>query len=145
MNNTEKMAQLLKVSRNPNELNALALAYIGDAVYEMYVRHRLIATGEVRPHQLHRAAIKYVSAKAQANMIMKMLPLLTEEEKDWVNRGRNAKSGTVPKNTDVIVYRYGTAFETLVGMLYLKQQHDRLEELLVLAFSIAETGDLPKE
>ncbi len=135
--------EMLKLSRNPRELNPLALAFIGDGIYEVYVRHRLIALGEVRPHQLHRLATKYVSAKAQANVLKFLLPLLSEEEMDWVNRGRNAKSGTVPKNTDVLVYRHGTAFETLMGMLYLKEQFERLEQLIYLSFSVVETGVLP--
>ncbi len=140
---TAKMMEMLKLSRNPRELNPLALAFIGDGIYEVYVRHRLIALGEVRPHQLHRLATKYVSAKAQANVLKFLLPLLSEEEMDWVNRGRNAKSGTVPKNTDVLVYRHGTAFETLMGMLYLKEQFERLEQLIYLSFSVVETGVLP--
>ncbi len=99
------------------QLNGLALAYIGDAVYEVYVRRHLLAGGSVRPHELHRRAVRYVSARAQARVILALLDegVLTEEEKDIVRRGRNAKSGTIPKNTDVQTYRHSTAFEALIG------------------------------
>jgi len=118
------------------QLNSLALAYIGDAVYEIYVRHHLLAKGTVRPNQLHKAATSFVSAKGQAKIIKQMFTneMLTEEEIAVVKRGRNAKSGTVPKNTDVQTYRYATAFEALIGYYYLLKQEERLQELI--AFSI---------
>lgn len=117
------------------QLNSLALAYMGDAVFEVYVREHLLQTGKVRPNQLHKEATKYVSAKAQAKMVHYFLDehVLTEEEVAVVMRGRNAKSGTVPKNTDVQTYRYGTAFEALIGYLYLLKKENRLEELIVKA------------
>jgi ribonuclease-3 family protein len=118
------------------QLNSLALAYIGDAVYEIYVRHHLLTKGTVRPNQLHKAATTFVSAKGQAKIIKQMFTneMLTEEEIAVVKRGRNAKSGTVPKNTDVQTYRYATAFEALLGYHYLLKQEERLQELI--AFSI---------
>ncbi|MBP0727037.1 Mini-ribonuclease 3 [Bacillus sp. RG28] len=118
------------------QLNSLALAYIGDAVYEIYVRHHLLTKGTVRPNQLHKAATSFVSAKGQAKIIKQMFTndMLTEEEIAVVKRGRNAKSGTVPKNTDVQTYRYATAFEALIGYYYLLKQEERLQELI--AFSI---------
>jgi ribonuclease III family protein len=113
-------------------LNSLALAYMGDAVYEMYVRHHLIQTGAVKPHLLHKQATAFVSAKAQNRVIHSFLEndCLTEEELAVVRRGRNAKSGTVPKNTDVQTYRYSTAFEALIGYLYLLKRQQRMEELI---------------
>lgn len=113
-------------------LNSLALAYMGDAVYEMYVRHHLIQTGAVKPHLLHKQATAFVSAKAQNKVIHSFLEseCLTEEELAVVRRGRNAKSGTVPKNTDVQTYRYSTAFEALIGYLYLLKRQQRMEELI---------------
>src|SRR4051812_568974 len=112
------------------QLNSLALAYMGDAVFEIYVRCHLLQSGKVRPHQLHKEATGYVSAKAQAEIIHDFLDrqLLSDEEVAVVMRGRNAKSGSIPKNTDVQTYRYGTAFEALIGYLYLLNQEDRLEE-----------------
>ncbi|WP_409252516.1 Mini-ribonuclease 3 [Bacillus sp. SCS-153A] len=114
------------------QMNALALAYMGDAVYETYVRQFLLQSGRVKPNQLHRAATGYVSAKAQAAAlkVISDRELLSEEEQAIVRRGRNAKSGTIPKNTDVQTYRYSTAFEALIGYLFLQNRKDRLEELI---------------
>ncbi|MGX6446160.1 Mini-ribonuclease 3 [Neobacillus sp. K501] len=122
------------------QLNSLALAYMGDAVYEEYVRRHLLQSGKVKPHLLHREGTKYVSAKAQCQVLFRILDeqLLTEAEHAVVMRGRNAKSGTVPKNTDVQTYRYSTAFEALMGYLYLSSEKERLEELILKAFAIVE-------
>ncbi|WP_064091199.1 Mini-ribonuclease 3 [Rossellomorea aquimaris] len=124
------------------QMNALALAYMGDAVYETYVRQLLLTKGKIKPNQLHRAATKYVSAKAQA-VILKTLfeeERLTEEEITIVKRGRNAKSGTIPKNTDVQTYKHSTAFEALIGYLFLLNRTERLEELLKMIFDQAQFG-----
>ncbi|MCK1995218.1 Mini-ribonuclease 3 [Peribacillus muralis] len=113
-------------------LNSLALAYIGDAVYETYIRHHLIQNGAVKPNLLHKKATSFVAAKAQNKIIHFFLESnwLSEEESAVVRRGRNAKSGTVPKNTDVQTYRYSTAFEALIGYLYLSGRIERMEELI---------------
>lgn len=113
-------------------LNSLALAYMGDAVYEKYVRYHLIQKGSVKPHLLHKQATAFVSAKAQNKVIHFFLEnnYLTEEEQAVVRRGRNAKSGSIPKNTDVQTYRYSTAYEALIGYLYLLKQKERMEELI---------------
>jgi len=118
------------------QLNSLALAYMGDAIYETYVRRHLLYSGKVRPNQLHRTGTSYVSAKAQSQILFQMMDhkLLDEEELAVVMRGRNAKSGTVPKNTDVQTYHYSTAFEALMGYLYLTGKRERLEELIRRAF-----------
>jgi ribonuclease-3 family protein len=122
------------------QLNSLALAYMGDAIYETYVRRHLLYSGKVRPNQLHRTGTTYVSAKAQSQILFQMMDhkLLDEEELAVVMRGRNAKSGTVPKNTDVQTYHYSTAFEALMGYLYLTGKKERLEELINRAFSYVE-------
>jgi ribonuclease III family protein len=122
------------------QLNSLALAYIGDAVYEIYVRHHLLEKGTVRPNQLHRAATKFVSAKGQAKVIREILSadFLSEEEIAVVKRGRNAKSGTVPKNTDVQTYRYATAIEALIGYHYLLKNEERLNEIVQFAIQFIE-------
>ncbi|MDM5220120.1 Mini-ribonuclease 3 [Peribacillus sp. NJ11] len=113
-------------------LNSLALAYIGDAVYETYIRHHLIQNGAVKPNLLHKKATSFVAAKAQNKIIHFFLESdwLSEEESAVVRRGRNAKSGSVPKNTDVQTYRYSTAFEALMGFLYLSGRIERMEELI---------------
>ena len=122
------------------QLNSLALAYMGDAVFEIYVRKHLIHSGKVRPNDLHRQATQYVSAKAQSQIIHQFLDTqaLTPEEVAVVKRGRNAKSGTVPKNTDVQTYRYSTAFEALIGYLFLSGKEERLEEIIMSAFQVVE-------
>jgi ribonuclease-3 family protein len=124
------------------QLNSLALAYMGDAVFENYVRRHLLQSGKVRPNHLHRTGTKYVSAKAQCRILFRMIDdnLLNDEEMAEVKRGRNAKSGTVPKNTDVQTYHYSTAFEALMGYLYLTDKEKRLEELILKAFAYVEEG-----
>ncbi|MGR3766458.1 Mini-ribonuclease 3 [Rossellomorea sp. NS-SX7] len=118
------------------QINALALAYMGDAVYETYVRQLLLTKGKIKPNQLHRAATNYVSAKAQAAILKKLFDeeRLTEEEINIVKRGRNAKSGSIPKNTDVQTYNHSTAFEALIGYLFLLNRTERLEELIKIIF-----------
>ncbi|MUV38063.1 Mini-ribonuclease [Lentibacillus sp. JNUCC-1] len=120
------------------QMKSLALAYMGDAVYEVAVRKHLLDSGQIKPKQLHEHAVKYVSAKAQASVIHHWLDgaHLTEEEQSVVARGRNAKSGSVPKNTSVQTYRYGTAFEALLGYHYLLDNHERLNELIEHAFHL---------
>jgi ribonuclease III family protein len=124
-----------------HQLNSLALAYMGDAVYEMYVRHYLLHKGNVRPNQLHNRAKHYVSAKAQSATLHQMLDndFFSEEELAVVRRGRNAKSGTVPKNTDVQTYRYSTAFEALLGYHYLQKNTERIYTIIEEAFRIIES------
>lgn len=121
-------------AKPPDQLNPLVLAYMGDAVFEMAVRQYVISRPNHRPNHLHREAVKFVSAKAQAASLHKLLPLLSPEETDVVKRGRNAKSGTIPKNADVLDYRHSTAFECLLGYLYYTKRFDRLKELLGLIF-----------
>lgn len=113
-------------------LPPLTLAYIGDAVYEVYVRSYLIGKMKVSVHKLHTSSIKFVKAKAQSDIVHFIEDKLTDEEKDVVRRGRNAKSGTVPKNADIIEYKYATGFEALIGYLYLKGRLDRLNEIFEL-------------
>lgn len=119
--------------KTPEQLNPLVLAYIGDAVYEVFVRQYLISLPNHRPHQLHKQATAFVSAKAQSAALERWLPVLTEEETYVVKRGRNAKSGSTPKNTDIVDYRRSTGFECLIGYLYYKRQFDRLHSLMQLA------------
>ena len=115
-----------------NLINGIALAFEGDAVYSMYIRRHLIFQGLTKPNQLHREATKYVSAKAQANLISLMLEegILTEKEEDIYKRGRNANSHTKAKNTDVVTYRMSTGFEAVMGYLHMTEAIERLEELI---------------
>lgn len=122
------------------QLNALALAYMGDAVLEQKVREHLLLAGRVKPNTLHREATKYVSAKAQSMIMHRFIDehYLTEDEMAVFKRGRNAKSGTVPKNTDVQTYRNSSGFEAVLGSLYLSQQLDRVYEIIDYAIAIVE-------
>ena len=115
-----------------NLINGIALAFEGDAVYSMYIRRHLIFQGLTKPNQLHRVATKYVSAKAQANLISLMLEegILTEKEEDIYKRGRNANSHTKAKNTDIVTYRMSTGFEAVMGYLHMTEAIERLEELI---------------
>ena len=115
-----------------NLINGIALAFEGDAVYSMYIRRHLIFQGLTKPNKLHREATKYVSAKAQANLISLMLEegTLTEKEEDIYKRGRNANSHTKAKNTDIVTYRMSTGFEAVMGYLHMTEEIERLEELI---------------
>ncbi len=129
-----------KQKRDPRQLNSLALAYMGDAVLELRVRQHLIAAGEVKPNQLQRMAVRYVSAKAQASIVHGIWDRLSEEEQAVLRRGRNAKSATMPKNAEVADYRLSTGFEALLGLLYLTGQETRLDEILTYALEWVEHG-----
>lgn len=124
-------------------LNGLTLAYAGDAVYELHIRHYLIKQGIIKPNNLHTAAVKFVAGKAQAQIIYYLLDnnLLTDDEKRIVYRGRNAKSASVPKNISVRDYRHSTGFEALLGYLYLLDEDSRLSELLTMAVEFIERND----
>ena len=103
------MKQLAEPMKDARQLNGLALAYMGDAVYEVYVRKFLLESGRVKPNDLHRTSTKFVTV---------------------AKRGRNAKSGHVPKNTDVLTYNHSTAFEAVIGFLFLTGQLERMEAII---------------
>lgn len=111
-------------------LSPLVWAYVGDSVYELFIRTMLINNSNAKPHKLHIESIKYVKAKAQADILKKIDEKLTEEEKDIVRRGRNTENHHVAKNANVADYAQSTAFEALIGYLYLTKQDERLKEIL---------------
>ena len=113
-----------------NQMSPLTWAYIGDCVYELYIRTELINKTNLKPHKLHIESIKYVKAKAQAEILQNIYEELTEEEKDIVRRGRNTENHHLPKNSNVQEYMYSTAFEALIGYLYLTKNNKRLKEIL---------------
>lgn len=115
-----------------NLLSPLTWAYIGDGVYELFIRTYLVNKTKLKPHSLHIEAIKYVKAKAQAEILKRIEEQLTEEEKDIVRRGRNAKNHHLPKNANIEEYMYATAFEALIGYLYLCKKDGRLKEIFNL-------------
>ena len=111
-------------------LSPLVWAYAGDAYYELFIRTYLINNSNAKPHKLHLDAIKYVSAKSQARILDKITPMLTDEELDIVRRGRNTENHHVAKNSNIAEYAKSTAFEALIGYLYLTHQDERLDEIL---------------
>ncbi len=111
-------------------MQPLALAFIGDAVYEIYIRNFVMSKGFRTINSMHVETIKYVKAASQSKAIKALLPNLSEEEANVVRRGRNANPHTVPKNADVGDYRYATALEALCGYLYLMKRIERLEEII---------------
>lgn len=125
--------QMMDPMKNPLLLPPLTLAYVGDAVYELFVRRRLLELGHVRVNDLHKTAVRYVRAGAQAKAVAELLPSLSEEEQDVVRRGRNAKSHAAPKGSDAAEYAASTSFEALTGYLYLAGRIERLEEVLAAA------------
>ena len=127
------MEELLKIERTKQEvelMSPLTWAYIGDAVYELFIRNKLINETNLKPHKLHIEAIKYVKAKSQAEKLNEIYEALTDEEKDIIRRGRNTQNHHLPKNSNVQEYMYSTAFEALIGYLYLTKQNTRLKEIL---------------
>ncbi len=130
---------------NPKEINTTALAYIGDAVYEIYVRTRVLeASGDAQlaygahVDALHKRAIRYVKASGQAKAVKKMIAdgFLAEDEEALVRRARNHKTASKPKNADAMDYKYATAFEALIGHLHLTGENERKEEIIQQAFAI---------
>lgn len=119
------------------QLNSLVLAFVGDSVYEMFIRTYLVNNNrEMSAHKLHLKAISFVKAHSQCLLMMKLENILSDEELSVYKRGRNAKSATVPKNADVQEYRVATGFEALIGFLYLTNQLDRLNELMNLIINM---------
>jgi ribonuclease-3 family protein len=123
---------------SPQSLPPLILAYIGDAVYELYVRKHLVRKALVPMPKMHRQAVEYVRATTQAMLVQEMDAFLTEAEKDVIRRGRNAKSGHGPKSANIIEYRYSTGLEALIGYLYLQGEEPRLEAVLGQMMNIIE-------
>ena len=113
-----------------NTMSPLTWAYVGDAVFELLIRTHLINKTRLKPHMLHIEAIKYVKADAQVEILRRIEKELSMEEKEIVRRGRNAQNHHVPKNSTVEEYSYATAFEALIGYLYLTKQDQRLKEIL---------------
>lgn len=117
---------------NVLEINVLVLAYLGDTIYENYVRRYLINKGIGNVNDLQTASISYVSAKAQASFVMDLIEnnFFTEEELSVIKRARNYKSNSHPKNCDVVTYKYATGLEALIGYLELLNRKNRIDEIM---------------
>lgn len=121
-----------------NEINIISLAYLGDAVYELKVRDYLISTGISKVNKLQKEAMNFVTAKSQAKFINYFIDneILTEEEIDYVKRGRNASVYSHPKNTDIVTYKWATGFESLFGYLFLNDNKERIDELFNIILEV---------
>ena len=120
------------------QIKPLVQAYIGDCVYEQYIRTYLISKPYKNVHDLHRKATAFVKAGAQAEILLHLQDALTEKEKDVVRRGRNAHPHTVPKNADIGHYHLATGFEALIGYLHLTEDFQRLDYILQKSVVIGE-------
>ena len=122
--------------QNPKLLSPLTLAFVGDGVYELLVRKRIVESGSMPPKKLNAHKVEMVRASAQAAVYDGLEPLLTEDERDMLKRGRNAHTGSVPKNAQMADYRKATGVEALFGFLYLKGDWERLYFLFDKAMRI---------
>lgn len=125
---------------NPDQLSPSVWAYVGDAVYELFIRHQLLTGGPDKTKNLHHKAVSKVRASFQAEIANKLQSFLKESELEILKRGRNVKSGHVPNGSDPITYRHSTAFEALIGYLYLKEEYLRLLEILEKTVELGESG-----
>ena len=115
---------------NADTISPLTLAFVGDAVFSLYIREMLVCDANRPVGKLHTLSVKWVKAEAQSKGMHAILPLLTEKETEVFKRGRNAHTSHTPKNQSGCDYHYATGFETLVGYLYLKDENERLALLL---------------
>lgn len=119
-------------------MSPLVFAYIGDALYEIYIRTYIIHKYKLKVNELHKMSTGFVKAQAQSKIVHALEAELTEEEWKMVKKGRNQKSGTVAKNASISDYRYATGFECLLGYLYLSGKKERVEEIINRAIEIIE-------
>lgn len=123
-----------------NQMSPLVWAYIGDSVYEQYIRNYLVTNTKYKPHKLHIEATKFVKAAAQSKILQSIEKELTEEEKEIVRRTRNTKNHHLPKNSNIQEYMYATALEGLIGYLYLTKKEERLKEILGSSLKIIDSS-----
>ena len=123
---------------NTNLVNPLVLAYVGDAIYELEIRKRIVLTGVNKVNDLQKICTKYVSAKGQSSFIEKMIDagILSEDEIDIYKRARNSHVKSHPSNTDIVTYKRATGFEALFGYLYLNNKYDRIIELVEFVMEV---------
>lgn len=127
------------LSHKANTYSPLALAYIGDGVYEIFVRTYVMNKGNMPVNKMHKASRELVRASSQAKIYYLIEEMLTEKEQAVLRRGRNAKSVSTPKNGDMTEYRHATGLEALIGYLYIDGQIDRIKELIDVGLSALQT------
>ena len=128
------------IAKSVAQMNVIALAFVGDSVYEIYVREKVVALGNHHTDVLHKRAVEFVKASAQAKVakILEKEDFLTPEEKDVFRRGRNHRSASKPKNANPMEYKLATALEAVLGALHLSGDRKRVEEIINKAFEIIE-------
>ena len=127
------------IASDLREINSSSLAYIGDAVYELYSRCHVSLRSSSQSGKMHKMTVKYVSAQSQALAIRALEPELTEAEADFFRRGKNSNPGTMAKNSSPVDYMYATGFEALVGYLFLNNEEERLEYIINKAFEVIDS------
>ncbi len=121
-----------------NSMNTTVLAYIGDGVYELAIRKYIVAKGSPHIHGIHKEAVKYVNGASQAKVLKSIFETLSAEEASLAKRARNRKTLSKPKNLDPVTYKLATAFEALIGYLYMLENHERIDEIVKAAIEIVE-------
>ena len=123
---------LVKDESQINMMSPLTWAYVGDSVYELYIRVYLANTTNLNPHRMHVESIKYVKAGSQAKAVKELIEInfLTDDEKEIVRRGRNTQNHHLPKNASLEDYSYSTGFEALIGYLFLNKNEKRIKEII---------------
>lgn len=128
--------------QDPRMMNTTSLAFLGDAVYEVYIRNHVMESGQVNANRLHSMAVKYVRAQSQAFVLKQMLGgFLTEEETALAKRARNHRSSSRPRHADPVDYKLATAFEALIGYLYLKRDEERAREIMAEAVRLTDASE----
>ncbi len=118
-------------------INPIALAFVGDSVFDLFLRTGIVLGEDVSPKMMHLHASHFAKAETQCRMVRGIWERLSEEERDTVRRGRNAKVNTIPKHAQIVEYKMATGFEALLGSLYLQKQQERLWEILSMAMEVA--------
>lgn len=133
---------MIEFTKKPNEYNPLVLAYVGDSLYDVYVRSRIIQEHDgMTAHKMHVEAIKFVSAHGQSLAMRYIENSLSDEELAAYKRGRNTKSYTVPKNADVGEYRRATGFESLLGWLHIGGRTERMNSIMEMSYNAVKAAE----
>ncbi len=120
------------------EVPASVLAYVGDAVFELYVRLHVAARSRSKSGSIHKLAVGHVSAAAQAKTARAILDMLTDEEQSVFRRGKNSNPASSARNASPSDYKYATGMEAVIGYLFLLDKHERLDEIITRIFEISE-------
>jgi len=126
-------------------LNPLVLAYIGDSVFDLFIKSYIVSKSRANVNKINKMVVSFVKAKSQSIIINSLFEELTEEEKKIVKRGRNTKSYTSAKNASLVDYKLATGFEALIGFLYLSRDNERLNEIIEFSINIIENMEREKK